>query len=70
MNAGKVMASSFALPGRQSLFLTGTYRDLSGKAGWGEVYILGCVASWVAYSLIGKVIMKDLSLCMPLPIPA
>ena len=32
-----------------------------GKLGWGEVYILGCVASWVAYSLIGKVIMKDLS---------
>lgn len=34
---------------------------LQGKLGWGEVYILGCVASWVAYSLIGKVIMKDLS---------
>ena len=29
--------------------------------GWGEIYILGCVASWVAYSLVGKVIMKDVS---------
>ena len=29
--------------------------------GWGEIYVLGCVASWVAYSLIGKVIMKDFS---------
>ena len=33
----------------------------SGGVGWGDVYLLGCVASWVAYSLIGKVIMKDFS---------
>ena len=32
-----------------------------GGLGPGELYILGCVASWVAYSLIGKVAMKDLS---------
>ena len=30
---------------------------LSGGVGWGEVFIFGCVASWVAYSLIGKVAM-------------
>ncbi|MBI5581784.1 MAG: DMT family transporter [Deltaproteobacteria bacterium] len=29
--------------------------------GWGELYILGCVGSWVAYSLLGKVVMADLS---------
>ena len=34
---------------------------LTGSMGWGEIYILCCVASWVAYSLIGKVIMKDFS---------
>ena len=27
----------------------------------GDVAILGCVASWVAYSLLGKQVMKDLS---------
>jgi drug/metabolite transporter (DMT)-like permease len=32
-----------------------------GGMGWGDIYILGCVASWVAYSLIGKQIMKDFS---------
>jgi drug/metabolite transporter (DMT)-like permease len=34
---------------------------LTGGVGRGDVYLLGCVASWVAYSLIGKVIMKDFS---------
>jgi drug/metabolite transporter (DMT)-like permease len=34
---------------------------LRGGVGWGEVLIFGCVASWVAYSLIGKAILKDLS---------
>lgn len=34
---------------------------LQGNVGMGELYIFGCVASWVTYSLIGKAIMKDLS---------
>ena len=29
--------------------------------GTGELLIFGCVASWVAYSLIGKVVLKELS---------
>lgn len=33
----------------------------TGSVGWGEIYVLCCVASWVAYSIIGKVIMKDFS---------
>lgn len=32
-----------------------------GTIGAGELYIFGCVASWVAYSLVGKVIMKDMA---------
>ena len=32
-----------------------------GHIGLGELYLFGCVASWVTYSLIGKAIMKDLS---------
>jgi drug/metabolite transporter (DMT)-like permease len=34
---------------------------LKGGLGLGELYIFGCVASWVSYSLIGKVAMKNLS---------
>jgi drug/metabolite transporter (DMT)-like permease len=34
---------------------------LQGGAGIGEVLLLGCVASWTAYSLIGKRAMRDLS---------
>jgi drug/metabolite transporter (DMT)-like permease len=32
-----------------------------GNIGLGEVFIFFCVLSWVAYSLLGKVVMKDLS---------
>ena len=34
---------------------------IQGGLGAGELYILGCVASWVLYSLIGKIAMKDMS---------
>jgi drug/metabolite transporter (DMT)-like permease len=33
----------------------------SGGIGRGELFILGCVVSWVTYSLIGKSIMRDLT---------
>jgi len=32
---------------------------LQGGLGRGEMLIFGCVLSWVSYSLIGKVVMKD-----------
>jgi drug/metabolite transporter (DMT)-like permease len=32
-----------------------------GSIGWGELFIFGCVVSWVAYTLIGKLVMKYLS---------
>jgi drug/metabolite transporter (DMT)-like permease len=34
---------------------------LRGSIGWGEFFIFGCVLSWVAYTLIGKSVMKSLS---------
>ena len=34
---------------------------LGGGFGWGELFIFGCVASWVSYSLLGKSVMSDLS---------
>ncbi len=32
---------------------------LQGAIGRGELLIFGCVAGWVSYSLIGKVVMRD-----------
>lgn len=34
---------------------------LEGGFGFGEFYIVGCVFSWAAFSLIGKTVLKDLS---------
>jgi drug/metabolite transporter (DMT)-like permease len=34
---------------------------LEGGVGRGELYIMGCVASWATYSLVGKVVLKSLS---------
>jgi drug/metabolite transporter (DMT)-like permease len=34
---------------------------LTGGVGLGELFILGCVLSWTAYSLIGKAAMRGLS---------
>jgi drug/metabolite transporter (DMT)-like permease len=34
---------------------------ITGGVGWGEIFIFGCVFSWVAYSLIGKAVMDGLS---------
>lgn len=36
-------------------------RLLSGSFGWGELAILGCVISWVTYSLVGRSVLKALS---------
>jgi drug/metabolite transporter (DMT)-like permease len=32
---------------------------LRGKLGVGELFILGCVASWVTYSILGKVALRN-----------
>jgi drug/metabolite transporter (DMT)-like permease len=37
------------------------FEVLQSGLGLGELYIFGCVASWVAFSLIGKAVMEDLS---------
>jgi drug/metabolite transporter (DMT)-like permease len=34
---------------------------VAGGVGRGELYILGCVLNWAAYSLLGKVVMRQLS---------
>ncbi len=46
-------------------FIVITYGDLSSvfenPLGIGELFIFGCVASWVTYSLIGKMVLSGLS---------
>ena len=37
------------------------FANLTGYIGMGELFIFGCVASWVAFSLIGKKITAELS---------
>jgi len=33
---------------------------LQGNIGWGELLILGCVVCWPSFTVLGKIIMKDL----------
>ena len=33
---------------------------LQGNIGWGELFILGCVICWSSFTVLGKIIMKDL----------
>lgn len=35
--------------------------SLGDRFGWGEVMMIGCVLSWMSYTLIGKVVMSALS---------
>lgn len=34
---------------------------IQGQVGLGELYLLGCVLSWMTYTLLGKVVMAELS---------
>ncbi len=62
LNAKGVSGIFLCLTGATIVISRGDLLSIfTGGVGWGEIYLLCCVASWVAYSLIGKVIMKDLS---------
>jgi drug/metabolite transporter (DMT)-like permease len=61
LNLSKVMGILFCVSGAIVVISRGSPVEiLYGAIGWGEICILGSVASWVTYSLIGKVIMKEL----------
>ncbi|MDX1269897.1 MAG: DMT family transporter, partial [Oceanisphaera sp.] len=34
---------------------------IGGTVGWGELFILGCVASWVTFSLLGKALLSEMT---------
>jgi len=62
LDAKKVAGIFLCLTGATIVISRGDPLSIfTGGVGWGDVYLLCCVASWVAYSLIGKVIMKDFS---------
>jgi drug/metabolite transporter (DMT)-like permease len=58
----KVFGIVISVSGAIVVVTRGSAREaIEGGVGWGEFFILCCVLSWVAYSLIGKSVMKDLS---------
>jgi drug/metabolite transporter (DMT)-like permease len=62
LDAKKMMGILLCLTGATIVISRGDPLSIfTGGVGWGDVYLLGSVASWVVYSLIGKVIMKDFS---------
>jgi drug/metabolite transporter (DMT)-like permease len=62
LSAGKLLGIVLCLTGAALVISRGDLPSLfRGGVGWGELFLFGCVASWVAYSLVGKVIMKDFS---------
>jgi drug/metabolite transporter (DMT)-like permease len=62
LNALKIAGILISVTGAVAAITRG---DLSsvfrGGFGWGEVHIFGCVASWGAYTLLGKAVMAQLS---------
>ncbi|UCC86372.1 MAG: DMT family transporter [Anaerolineales bacterium] len=58
----KVVGIFISVSGAIIVITTGNLTQIwNGSLGWGELYIFGCVLSWVAYSLIGKAILAELS---------
>jgi drug/metabolite transporter (DMT)-like permease len=62
LNWIKAVGIGLSVTGAMVVISNGRLADVAGySVGLGEVLIFGCVASWVAYSLIGKQAMKHLS---------
>ncbi|MDV2991283.1 MAG: putative inner membrane transporter YhbE [Chroococcidiopsis sp. SAG 2025] len=61
-NSLKLLGITTSLTGAAIVISKGQIVNIfKGSIGWGEVFIFGCVLSWVAYTLIGKSVMKSLS---------
>jgi drug/metabolite transporter (DMT)-like permease len=58
----KTMGVLLSVTGALVVILKGSLTTImEGGIGWGEIYIMGCVASWATYSLLGRVVLKHLS---------
>lgn len=62
INTVKVLGIAISVCGAAIVISKGNIsRIFQGSLGLGELYIFCCVLSWVAYSLIGKAVMNNLS---------
>jgi len=62
LNLIKVVGIIISVTGAIIVISKGNLNEIvQGNIGRGEIYIFCCVLSWVVYSLIGKVVMADLS---------
>lgn len=62
LHSAKIIGAALCLSGVILVISRGNPLSLfSGGIGRGELFIMGCVVSWVTYSLIGKSIMRDLT---------
>lgn len=57
----KIIGVVTSLCGAILIITEGNIATISQGIGRGELSILGCVASWVVYSLVGKLVMQELS---------
>ena len=62
LNLIKISGVIISVTGSMIVISRGNFTEIfNGGLGWGEFYILFCVGSWVAFSLIGKSVMNSLS---------
>jgi drug/metabolite transporter (DMT)-like permease len=62
LNMVKGVGIIISLVGAVIVISKGSLNEIvNGGIGWGEIFIFCCVLSWVAYSLIGKAVMNNLS---------
>lgn len=57
----KFLGVVVSLLGAVLIITEGNFTTLTQGIAKGELFILGCVASWVVYSLVGKLAMQELS---------
>jgi drug/metabolite transporter (DMT)-like permease len=58
----KVLGIMLSVTGAGVVISRGDVKGMAASGvGWGEVFVFGCVASWVVYSLVGKKVMRSLS---------
>jgi drug/metabolite transporter (DMT)-like permease len=50
-----------ALLGVWIVLSNGRVTDIDGSLGTGEIFILGCVVAWVAYTIIGRTLVQEFS---------
>lgn len=62
LNPSKILGIGLSLLGAAVVISEGSpVAILQGQVGIGELFLLGCVLSWMSFTLIGKRVMADLS---------